>query len=453
MTRVSSELASQNPLSPSNTITPLPAQQTLQPPSMRDRKDSQSSQGSAVGSGYGSAASNHRSGKGSSDQAAQMQFSPQDRKMYHPETRQSPASALGLQNYSFQQPAPQPSQQATRQEQPIQSRSQAPQRTADYGSSQAHSRVPANTASTPRQGVQTPSAELPRTQGQAMPAFATHSPSASANQKPTSHLTQSTHTAAQQRGTPPVSLPLSKSTSAREDRGPEQIPSPPPEMLVEPPTPVPGGDVATMESIQDNGIFSADRSLSRDVSPHSSRGNGTNAESHSPPSPGKNDNQPATNATKQRARLAPIVTSSGDASGSPQKGKGGSEAPSELGKEARSLQPVDRRAHLRRASFHPTAQPTAGYSRDVLLRSSFAVGGTTGALLEDPSSVDKELEDETLANVEELLEGFDWGTIELARGEEFRSGSTTEVFEARLLDELNALEAVSACSPSIYGIS
>lgn len=97
---------------------------------------------------------------------------------------------------------------------------------------------------------------------------------------------------------------------------------------------------------------------------------------------------------------------------------------------------------MRRASFHPTAQPTADYSRDVLLRSSFAVTGTAGALLEDPAAGDRELEDETLANVEELLEGFDWGSMDPVRGEEHRGASTTEVFESRLLDELNALEAV-----------
>lgn len=110
--------------------------------------------------------------------------------------------------------------------------------------------------------------------------------------------------------------------------------------------------------------------------------------------------------------------------------------------DAKPAESIDRVARMRRASFHPSVQPTAGYSRDVLLRSSFAVSGTAGALLEDPASADKELEDETLANVEELLEGFDWSSVDLARVEEFRGGSTTEVFESRLLDELNALEAV-----------
>jgi hypothetical protein len=90
-----------------------------------------------------------------------------------------------------------------------------------------------------------------------------------------------------------------------------------------------------------------------------------------------------------------------------------------------------------------------GYSRDILLRGSIAPSGTAAVLLEDPTAVDKELEDETLANVEELLEGFDWGSIELARADEQRSTSTTEVFESRLFDELNALEAVSSISSII----
>ena len=211
-------------------------------------------------------------------------------------------------------------------------------------------------------------------------------------------------------------------------------------MTVEPPTPIPG-DVATMEPIQDAGPFKHDREPLRSVSMQSSRGNVETL--RSTPSRAVDVSPSATNATKQRARLAPIVTSTDGAGDTAAKSKPSSEAHAMDAKPAES---IDRVARMRRASFHPSVQPTAGYSRDVLLRSSFAVSGTAGALLEDPASADKELEDETLANVEELLEGFDWGSVDLARGEGFRGASSTEVFESRLLDELNALEAVSVDS-------
>lgn len=51
---------------------------------------------------------------------------------------------------------------------------------------------------------------------------------------------------------------------------------------------------------------------------------------------------------------------------------------------------------------------------------------------------DEELEDETLANVEEMLEGFDWGMDSVNR-----QASGAGAIEARLLDELNALEAAN----------
>jgi hypothetical protein len=186
-----------------------------------------------------------------------------------------------------------------------------------------------------------------------------------------------------------------------------------------------------MESMQHSDFFSGNRAAIPDPPEQTQRNSIARDQSGTPNPPVTADKQSTSSATKQRARLAPIVTSSGDASGSPQKPKASSGAPS------------DRLGHLRRASFHPNAQHSVGYSRDVLLRSSIAPTGTAGALLEDPAVADKELEDETLANVEELLEGFDWGSVELTRGDEHRSTSTTEVFENRLMDELNALEAVS----------
>jgi hypothetical protein len=92
----------------------------------------------------------------------------------------------------------------------------------------------------------------------------------------------------------------------------------------------------------------------------------------------------------------------------------------------------------RRASFveAPAATP---YSRDLLLRAgSFA---KAEALLEQDEDDGEDMEDATMANVEEILEGFDWGNhmVEYVGSE--RQGS--EAIEARLLDELNALEAVS----------
>jgi hypothetical protein len=211
--------------------------------------------------------------------------------------------------------------------------------------------------------------------------------------------------------------------------------------MVEPPTPIPG-DVATMETIQDEGPFEHDREPMRDVSSRSGR---ANADTVQPPAIRAPEISPAsTNATKQRARLAPIVTSTNGADAPTTKPKTTLDASSASSKPAES---IDRRAQMRRASFHPSAQPTAGYSRDVLLRSSFAVTGTAGDLLEDPASGDKALEDETLANVEELLEGFDWGSMDPSRGDEQRGGAT-EVFESRLLDELNALEAVGFSASS-----
>lgn len=92
----------------------------------------------------------------------------------------------------------------------------------------------------------------------------------------------------------------------------------------------------------------------------------------------------------------------------------------------------------RRASFvaPPTTTP---YSRDMLLRAgSFA---QAEALLEQDDADGEEMEDATMANVEEILEGFDWGNHGVESSGSFRQGA--EAIESRLLDELNALEAVS----------
>jgi hypothetical protein len=90
----------------------------------------------------------------------------------------------------------------------------------------------------------------------------------------------------------------------------------------------------------------------------------------------------------------------------------------------------------RRASFVPPPQDTP-YSRDLLLR-----GGTfsqTEALLGRSINPEVELEDATMVNVEEILEGFDWNSEHLGN-------QGAEAIEGRLLDELNALEAVRSIS-------
>jgi len=105
------------------------------------------------------------------------------------------------------------------------------------------------------------------------------------------------------------------------------------------------------------------------------------------------------------------------------------------------VSPVQTR--VRRASFvePPTATP---YSRDVLLRAGAGSFAQAEALLEQDDDDEEGMEDATMANVEEILEGFDWGShhmVEHTGGSGDRQG--VEAIEARLLDELNALEAVS----------
>ncbi|BEJ16672.1 hypothetical protein CspHIS471_0600730 [Cutaneotrichosporon sp. HIS471] len=85
----------------------------------------------------------------------------------------------------------------------------------------------------------------------------------------------------------------------------------------------------------------------------------------------------------------------------------------------------------RRVSFVPPPLTTA-YSRDVLLTQR------TGLLGADVMSQDEEeAADAIMANVEELIEGFDW-TASAAGGDSSRKGP--DAIEQRLLDELAALE-------------
>ncbi|KAJ9118723.1 hypothetical protein QFC22_003944 [Naganishia vaughanmartiniae] len=442
--------SSQNPLSPTNMIKPLPAQQSLQPPSSRDRQDSQSSQGSGSASGgSGSRAPSYRTARGSEDRSAAPMIQPgtqQDRGMPYMESRRSPSPAPQQsiqQNYSMQ-PQPQHQHQLSYQS------------SADYAPSQPqqqHSRVASNTSASSRHVPQAlsglPQSDSQRTltqaQGLETPTPFTHSPSPSygeqrgAQPSPPGRLPAAQQGHAEQR---PVAPSTGGAGQAQENsRDLSQIPSPPPEMMVEPPTPIPGGDVATMESMQD--VASKEgRGMAHDSPiPAGYRMDGKNPV---PPSrdPAQNDSKSGTNATKQRARLPQIVTTTPGPSTEQKASRTLDPPPAASNLESASLQPIDRRAHIRRASIHQPAQTSTGYSRDVLLRSSFAVTGTAAALLDDSAQGEKALEDETLANVEELLEGFDWGTISLPGRGEPAAASATEVFERRLLDELNALEAV-----------
>lgn len=95
-----------------------------------------------------------------------------------------------------------------------------------------------------------------------------------------------------------------------------------------------------------------------------------------------------------------------------------------------------KRGKSRRASFVPPPSITP-YSRELLLRSFALPEHPAGSDLQDFRG-EGDLEDETLANVEEMLEGFDWG---MGVGSQQRGDA--EAIEARLLDELNALEAAN----------
>jgi hypothetical protein len=90
----------------------------------------------------------------------------------------------------------------------------------------------------------------------------------------------------------------------------------------------------------------------------------------------------------------------------------------------------------RRVSFVPPPLTTS-YSRDVLLTQR------TGLLGADVMSQDEEeAADAIMANVEELIEGFDW-TASAAAAAADSSRKGPDAIEQRLLDELAALENVS----------
>ena len=94
----------------------------------------------------------------------------------------------------------------------------------------------------------------------------------------------------------------------------------------------------------------------------------------------------------------------------------------------------------RRNSFHPAPVNTA-FSREVLLASRTGVLPGAAGLTVDG---DKEATEEALlANVEEMLEGFDWTAgvgQPSSQMDEGRKKGSADVIESRLLDELAALD-------------
>ncbi|KAK8845463.1 hypothetical protein IAR55_006176 [Kwoniella newhampshirensis] len=96
----------------------------------------------------------------------------------------------------------------------------------------------------------------------------------------------------------------------------------------------------------------------------------------------------------------------------------------------------------RRASFHPPPLDTT-FSREVLLTSRTGVlPGAAGLTVDD--GTDQGLNDEAvLANMEDLLEGFDWTEASSTIGENGRKKGSADAIEGRLLDELAALDSAN----------
>lgn len=93
----------------------------------------------------------------------------------------------------------------------------------------------------------------------------------------------------------------------------------------------------------------------------------------------------------------------------------------------------------RRVSFHPAPPSfTTAYSRDVLLTSRSGLSGADVVI----EGEDDESGDAIMANVEEMIEGFDWtASTSATAGESGRKGP--DAIEQRLLDELAALESAN----------
>lgn len=135
----------------------------------------------------------------------------------------------------------------------------------------------------------------------------------------------------------------------------------------------------------------------------------------------------------QRSQLAPLITTTQPSpSASPL-----------LGASPPKASPLSAANRGRRGTFIPPPVETT-YSRDKLLAGrSGLLPGSMGLTIDDHND-DPDGEDPTMANVEEMLEGFDW--TGLGRGETSDGGAkkgAADAIEGRLLDELAALEAVS----------
>lgn len=135
----------------------------------------------------------------------------------------------------------------------------------------------------------------------------------------------------------------------------------------------------------------------------------------------------------QRSQLAPLITTTQPSpSASPL-----------LGASPPKASPLSAAGKGRRGTFIPPPVETT-YSRDKLLTGrSGLLPGSVGLTIDDNAD-DPDGEDATMANVEEMLEGFDWtGAARGERGEGGARKGAADAIEGRLLDELAALEAVS----------
>lgn len=126
-----------------------------------------------------------------------------------------------------------------------------------------------------------------------------------------------------------------------------------------------------------------------------------------------------------QSQLAPIITTT-------------LPSPSVPSQETLSPLPGDHKKPTRRASFHPPPLTTA-FSREVLLTSRTGLLPGAGLTVDEGEAK----EDAVMASVEEMLEGFDW-TAPAAGADGSVKKQGADAIESRLLDELAALDSVSA---------
>jgi hypothetical protein len=242
---------------------------------------------------------------------------------------------------------------------------------------------------------------------------------------------------------------------------PATLQIPPVQQSQPPPTPAQAGQSSEVP-VEDG--YASDAMLT----PVPAASNGFEQALTPPALPRRNIDAPVRSEEKKRAMLPPIITNASGSSAAPrsaiaverEQAKREAETSREqektpVVKEVKHVQlpppppppEIDEEAdrepqpRARRASFvaPPTTTP---YSRDMLLRAGAGSFAQAEALLEQDDADGEEMEDATMANVEEILEGFDWGNHAVESSGSYRAGA--EAIEARLLDELNALEAVSS---------